>query len=558
MHSVVDSYILFLPLLLQVATNTETNRNAGNAILYECVKAIMTVESESGLKVLAVNILGRFLLNRDNNIRYVALNSLSNVVNEDVAAVQRHRATILDCLKDPDVSIRQRALELTYQLVNANNVVELVREMLNYLVVAPPEHRALLCSRVSSVVDKFTPSAKWQVETLITMLSIAGNHCDDGIACATVSHVTLSEVLHGFATHKLFRLLRDELPRVQVALMHVAVYCIGEFGDHLLLACDLADDSLANVYHAVPIAEVLGLLEAVLKSHLATVLTKSYVLNALIKLASRLKTGQTECLGLVKQFTTSLSLELQQRSCEYVSLLDDQWKDVRPNALVRMPAINAIVLRDSLSGAKQNNVASSLKEFSEPPLDISAPSVSTDLLDLDDLFGGAEKHTPSGAILAGAGDVDLLSDIFTGTAPPEHTDAFVSNPKFEARNASSTKNANAHLKVFEKDGLTITIDLVKDRIDPMAMDITCKFLNYTHNDFKQFVFQAAVPKYVSMEWRPASSNTIPSNKLGVVTQAIKVKKTNSSKPLMMRFKIQYTVGGRKIVEQAQISSFPTL
>lgn len=204
-----------------------------------------------------------------------------------------------------------------------------------------------------------------------------------------------------------------------------------------------------------------------------------------------------------------------------------------------MPAINAIVLRDSLSGAsklsfgphsyaynltgaKQNNVASSLKEFSEPPLDISAPSVSTDLLDLDDLFGGAEKHTPSGAILAGAGDVDLLSDIFTGTAPPEHTDAFVSNPKFEARNASSTKNANAHLKVFEKDGLTITIDLVKDRIDPMAMDITCKFLNYTHNDFKQFVFQAAVPKYVSMEWRPASSNTIPSNKLGVVTQAIKV------------------------------------
>ena len=42
----------------QVATNTETNRNAGNAILYECVKAIMTIKAESGLRVLAVNILG--------------------------------------------------------------------------------------------------------------------------------------------------------------------------------------------------------------------------------------------------------------------------------------------------------------------------------------------------------------------------------------------------------------------------------------------------------------------------------------------------------------------
>ena len=29
----------------------------------------MTVDSESGLRVLAVNILGRFLINKDNNIR---------------------------------------------------------------------------------------------------------------------------------------------------------------------------------------------------------------------------------------------------------------------------------------------------------------------------------------------------------------------------------------------------------------------------------------------------------------------------------------------------------
>ncbi len=49
---------------LQVATSTEGNRNAGNAILYEAVQTIMGVEAIGGLRVLAINILGRFLANK--------------------------------------------------------------------------------------------------------------------------------------------------------------------------------------------------------------------------------------------------------------------------------------------------------------------------------------------------------------------------------------------------------------------------------------------------------------------------------------------------------------
>lgn len=59
---------------------------------------------------------------QDNNIRYVALNTLAKVVGVDTAAVQRHRSTIVDCVKDADVSIRRRALELVYALVNETNI----------------------------------------------------------------------------------------------------------------------------------------------------------------------------------------------------------------------------------------------------------------------------------------------------------------------------------------------------------------------------------------------------------------------------------------------------
>ncbi len=53
---------------------------AGNAVLYETVKTIMNIEAVSGQRVLGANILGKFLLHSDSNIRYVALSMLLKVV----------------------------------------------------------------------------------------------------------------------------------------------------------------------------------------------------------------------------------------------------------------------------------------------------------------------------------------------------------------------------------------------------------------------------------------------------------------------------------------------
>jgi AP-1 complex subunit gamma-1 len=218
-------------ILAQVATNTDGNKNTANAILYECVSTIMNIESESGLRVLAVNLLGRFLRNPDNNIRYVALNTLCDVVDKDVTAVNRHRQTVVECLKDPDVSIRRRAMELIRELVNRDNVRVLVREMLNYLVVEEPgERRSDLCGKIAEVVRKYAPSRKWEIETMFTMLSVGGKDVRERMVTRTIEVIARSaDDERESAASRLWKMVQEEGEESE-ALMRVAMWCFGEIG----------------------------------------------------------------------------------------------------------------------------------------------------------------------------------------------------------------------------------------------------------------------------------------------------------------------------------------
>jgi len=83
----------------------------------------------------------------------------------------------------------------------------------------------------------------------------------------------------------------------------VALWCIGEFSDRLLETYGSAGCHLGDVYCAVSLSDILGLIKAVLKSHLATTLTRSYATTALMKIACRLQQGRAECQGLLGHFT---------------------------------------------------------------------------------------------------------------------------------------------------------------------------------------------------------------------------------------------------------------
>jgi Adaptin N terminal region len=87
-------------------------------------------------------------------------------------AVQRHRNTILDCLRDGDISIRRRALELSYALINEQNIRVMTRELLAFLEVADNEFKLGMTTQISLAAERFAPNKRWHIDTFLRVLKL--------------------------------------------------------------------------------------------------------------------------------------------------------------------------------------------------------------------------------------------------------------------------------------------------------------------------------------------------------------------------------------------------
>lgn len=93
----------------------------------------------------------------------------------DTNAVLRHRNIILDCLRDGDISIRRRALELSYALINEQNVRVLIRELLAFLEVADNEFKLGITTQISLAAERYAPNKRWHIDTFLRVLKLVRN-----------------------------------------------------------------------------------------------------------------------------------------------------------------------------------------------------------------------------------------------------------------------------------------------------------------------------------------------------------------------------------------------
>ncbi|PAN25604.1 hypothetical protein GQ55_4G325800 [Panicum hallii var. hallii] len=588
-------------ILAQVSTKTESNKNAGNAILYECVETIMGIEATSGLRVLAINILGRFLSNRDNNIRYVALNMLMKAIAVDTQAVQRHRATILECVKDADVSIRKRALELVYLLVNDTNVKPLTKELVDYLEVSDQDFKEDLTAKICSIVEKFPQDKLWYLDQMFRVLSLAGNYVKDDVWHALIVLMSNASELQGYSVRLLYKALLA--CGEQESLVRVAVWCIGEYGEMLV-----NNISMLGMEEPITVTEsdAVDAVEVALKRYSADVTTRAMCLVSLLKLSSRFPPTSERIKEIVAQNKGNTVLELQQRSIEFSSIIQ-RHQSIKSSLLERMPVLdeaNYLVKRAASTQATVSSVKSApaVTPGGQPKLPNGVakppPAPLADLLDLSsddtpvtasapttapndflqDLLGiGLTDSSPAGG--APSTSTDILMDLLSiGSTPVQNgppTSNFVP-PSIETKPVAVTPQvvdlldglssstslpdetaAYPTVTAFQSATLRITFSFKKQAGKPQETTINATFTNLATTTFTDFVFQAAVPKFIQLRLDPASSSTLPASGNGSVTQSLSVTNNqHGQKPLAMRIRVSYKVNGEDRLEQGQISNFP--
>ncbi|KAK4791834.1 hypothetical protein SAY86_032247 [Trapa natans] len=601
-------------ILAQVASKTESNKNAGNAILYECVETIMSIEDNGGLRVLAINILGRFLSNRDNNIRYVALNMLMKAISVDSQAVQRHRTTILECVKDTDASIRKRALELVYLLMNETNVEPLTKELIEYLEVSDQEFKGDLTAKICSIVEKFSPNKIWYIDQMLKVLSEAGNFVKDEVCHALIVVISNAADLHGYTVRALYRLFQAS-PE-QESLVRVAVWCIGEYGDLLISNIGMLDieDPLT-----VTESDAVDVVEIAMKRHSSDLTTKAMTLIALLKLSSRFPSCSERIREIIVQHKGNFVLELQQRSIEFNSILDKH-KNIRSALVERMPVLDEATFSGRKSSSVPTTVSTSATSLKAPNGTVKPAAPLVDLLDLSsddvpapsssgfdflqDLLGVdmAPSSAPSNPNQATKTRADALLDLLSiGSSPLQNSpssidiislsqekpppvvalDGLPSPSPAPSRAASQptvgpildlldglsshlpapennrTSPAYPSIVAFESSNLRINFSFSKTDGNPQSTEVKATFSNLSQNVYTDFIFQAAVPKFLQLHLDPASSNTLPAGGADSVKQTLNITNTqHGKKSLVMRIRVAYKVNGKDMLEEGQISHFP--
>ncbi|KAJ6897109.1 AP-2 complex subunit alpha-1-like [Populus alba x Populus x berolinensis] len=292
-----------------VVKNVNKN-NASHAVLFEALALVMHLDAEKEMMSQCVALLGKFIAVREPNIRYLGLENMTRMlmVTDVHDIIKRHQAQIITSLKDPDISIRRRALDLLYGMCDVSNAKDIVEELLQYLSTADFAMREELSLKAAILAEKFFPDLSWYVDVILQLIDKAGDFVSDDIWFRVVQFVTNNEDLQPYAAAKAREYL--DKPAIHETMVKVSAYLLGEYSHLLARRPGCSPKEIFSVIHEkLPTVSTTTI--PILLSTYAKILMHTQPPDPEL---------QKHVWAIFSKYESCIDVEIQQRAIEYFAL----------------------------------------------------------------------------------------------------------------------------------------------------------------------------------------------------------------------------------------------
>mmetsp|Transcript_62189 Transcript_62189/g.131388 ORF Transcript_62189/g.131388 Transcript_62189/m.131388 type:complete len:988 (+) Transcript_62189:93-3056(+) len=304
-------------ILQECMRRADSGVNVGYAIIYECVKCITKIYPDHSLLELAASNISRFISSENHNLKYLGVTGLAQIVQVNASYAAEHQMVVVDCLEDPDDTLKRKTLDLLYRMTNPQNATVVVDKLTFHMRTSADIHlRRELVQRVTSLAERFAPDNEWYVNTMNTVFDLGGDLVPSETAYNLMRLVAegtgeTEEKDHEFRTFAVNTYL-GLLQKTSLSdiLVQVIAWVLGEYARLVTIDGWGLDD-------------IVDILCETMERPYEDSSTRGYIVNALMKICGQ-NQHRLSNMGavdqIVRNYRSSRYTDLQQRCYEFEQL----------------------------------------------------------------------------------------------------------------------------------------------------------------------------------------------------------------------------------------------
>ncbi|XP_057963942.1 AP-4 complex subunit epsilon [Malania oleifera] len=298
----------------------DSSSNIGNAVLYECICCVSSIYPSPKLLEAAAEVISRFLKSDSHNLKYMGIDALGRLIKISPEFAEQHQLAVIDCLEDPDDTLKRKTFELLYKMTKSSNVEVIVDRMIDYMISINDNHyKTEIASRCVELAEQFAPSNHWFIQTMNKVFEHAGDLVSIKVAHNLMRLIaeglgedddTSDSQLRSSAVESYLRIIGE--PKLPSLFLQVICWVLGEYGS--------ADGKYSASY-------ITGKLCDVAEAHANDDTVKAYAVTAIMKnYAFEIAAGRKvdmlpECQSFIEELSASHSTDLQQRAYELQGII---------------------------------------------------------------------------------------------------------------------------------------------------------------------------------------------------------------------------------------------